>query len=156
MGGLPLRSSHFYYCLSCFSTSGDKQKNGALPRILSEFRFLNHCVDLRIASPVRSPDSARRARLPRGVRGTAGSARPEPPGAVCRKPLLPGAARWERARPGGPGCPLGHPRLPDGKRPYPPPADGQGLFLCARGALFIAISMPTHKRLKKQVMDLNT
>lgn len=156
MGALPLKSSHLYRYLSCFTTSGDKQKNGAIPRILSEFHFLNHWVDLRMASPVRSPDSARPARLQRGVRGTAGSARPEPPRAFCRKPLDPGAARRERARPGSPGCPLGHHRLPDGSRPYPPQADGQGLFLRARGTLFIAKSMPTHKRLKKQVMDLNT
>lgn len=41
-GSAPLKSSHLYHYLSCFSTSGVRQKNGALPRILREFRFLNH------------------------------------------------------------------------------------------------------------------
>lgn len=41
MGALPLKGSYLYRYLSRFSTSGDKQENGAHPRMLSEFRFLN-------------------------------------------------------------------------------------------------------------------
>lgn len=156
---LPLRRFNLQHYLRRFSTSGDRRKTGALSERPAEFRFLNPRAATPAASPVqlcpaRTVSAAFRAR--RCVRGA--ESRLQPAAHKAARGLLPASLSLGAGRPGqlgGSGRAQG-PRVPAaaapaaGRKPTASTeADGPGLFLCARGARFIAKSMPTHKRLEK-------
>lgn len=158
---LPLKRFNLRRYLHCFSTSGDRRKNGALSEGPSEFRFWHPRVEAPAASPVGGPGSARRAP---SVRRFTGRERvpalpPQPAQAFLpesRFPSGPGsrgaprAAGRERARQGAAGCPLLRHRLPDGHRPRPPRQPGRGYFYAHVEHVSLLNRCLTHKRLKKR------